>query len=425
MQEKRKLPDPFDFWLTVIFGLTLAFVFFVLFSNAEASTVQIEHLDYNNTDNNSPRCQNFTVENGFTLDFIRVFGNSDWSPTTANMFLYTGGCPESYGTGGTQSTSIDVTLGNTADFYFSDVTLNEGVYGFEIIKGEGNGYLYVWNGATPSSYYPNGGMCLPVGGGFYDCDGTLVDNDLKFQIWGSSGPGPSSISLLTPSTSTVADFRYWEVSYENTTTTAGNTRAIIFYTKNISGEPIYGDLSVTTSTTSKESFFITKQRVLDLDTEWIAYATLLLVPDTDPDNPIVLATSTDIYFTLNYTLTGGTLSPPTSTTSTYAMTCDPTSGTFSYSICYVMQYLFSPKTSDFDVFTETYDGIKNKPPFGYFGAIKTAIEGFSTSTTSTLSFPDLTALDSDLFDKIKTTLTIILWVAFGFWIFNKFRNIQL
>jgi hypothetical protein len=255
--------------------------------------------------------------------------------------------------------------------------------------------------------------------------------DLYFQLNDVSGTPPpppaSSITLLTPTSTTVADFQQWEVSYTNTTTTAGRTKVGVIYTT-FSDTNVYVDFSLSTTTASSTSFFISKNRAIPLNEQWSASAVLYFNPGDFPfdisSTTTVLASSTVTSFTLTRSIGGTLFQLPTSTTSTYSMSCDPDANTFAFSICYVMQYLFSPKTSDFDVFTRVYNEIKNKPPFGYFGAISPIISGFSTTTTSTVQMPDFSGMSTP-FNAIKTTLSVILWIVFGFWIFHKFRNIQL
>lgn len=264
-----------------------------------------------------------------------------------------------------------------------------------------------------------------------DQDQWLLDDsigDFAFKMTGLTGPGgggPSSnIQLLTPTTSTASDFRKWEVSYTNATTTPGKTRIIVWYTSTTT--PIYGDTSILTTATSSNSMMITKNRALELGQPWSAYAELYIQPDSNPETPISIASSTIVSFTLTNpsgsSIYGG--SYPTSTATSTSITCDPSMNAFSYSLCYLFQYLFYPSTDVTSIYSDTYDEIKTKPPFGYIEEISNIFNNFSTSTTSTIQFADLSNLSS-FFDPIKNIVSAILWVLFGFWVFHKFRNIEL
>jgi len=70
----------------------------------------------------------------------------------------------------------------------------------------------------------------------------------------------------------------------------------------------------------------------------------------------------------------------------------------------------------------------SKAPFSYFFQVKMALDTASdTAATSSITWSDwITGLiGTDTTDNIKTTLTIIIWLLFGFWLFERTRHFEL
>jgi len=90
-------------------------------------------------------------------------------------------------------------------------------------------------------------------------------------------------------------------------------------------------------------------------------------------------------------------------------------------ICEVGQFLFIPSTVVTDRWASLTDDLENKPPFGY---IKAFNDSFSTTTldsvTSTYSFPDATG--KPFVSDIRTVIGYMLWIGFGFYVFNRFKK---
>jgi hypothetical protein len=169
-----------------------------------------------------------------------------------------------------------------------------------------------------------------------------------------------------------------------------------------------------------------------------AYATLYHGID-------IVATSTEIV----YTITGAnpeiggyygesgyypdTYPTSTASSSDWVITCDPTDPLFTRSICQIskwtldginalLQFLFIPKSSDLNQFNNLKSALENKPPFGYFYAIKDALI-FNSTTTKAFDIASSTlAMVSPIFNPLKTGITFILWLLFAFWVFNRLRN---
>jgi len=416
VKNKNAFQNSFEFWVVAMIGLMLGITGF-LFVNKASASVAVEQLtvDTGESGIGSPYWAGQKLGTGLTGTVTNIKAWGTGNSCSGMLYESETSSYEYYNSTG---------LGNIChtDGYNTSIVLDPTHYYYLQISDD---TVY---GTTNADAWPAGEACK--GNPFNGWDScNLTVKDFGFRLTGATrpdfGPPPSSISLLTPTTSTVADFRLWETSYDNTTTTAGKIKTLVFYST-ASDPNVYVDASVSTTTASSTSFFQTKGRAIPLNQQWLAYAGLYLIPDSNPETSILLATSTITAFTLTTPIGGGIYgtSTPTSTTSTLSVTCDPSLGAFQYSFCYVIQYLFYPSSDDLDIYNTVYDGIKNKPPFGYFTAISSVLGGFSTTTTSTISFPDLSSMN-DEFDVIKTTVSVILWVAFGFWVFHKFRNIQL
>lgn len=157
---------------------------------------------------------------------------------------------------------------------------------------------------------------------------------------------------------------------------------------------------------------------------WAAYVQIF---DTTSGSDVFIASSSWDYFVIGAPSYPGTSTPIGDITpsSTIQITCDPNSGLFAYSACNMLLYLFVPPAGTFDEIAKIYTRVENKPPFGYIPAIQTAFGGFNSSSSAAFSFPDVSALDAGIFDPLRIGVAWALWLLFGFWVFHKFRNIQL
>lgn len=143
------------------------------------------------------------------------------------------------------------------------------------------------------------------------------------------------------------------------------------------------------------------------------------------------ASSTVISFTpsanyspLPYDLPIGSIGIPTSTSTEMTITCDPNDPLFTRSFCKLFVYLFIPDDASFARFGEIGDLIARKPPFGYISSINTAFNTLSTSTvSSTIDMSAFSGIES-IFTDFKTLISWIMWLLFGFWVYNKFRHFK-
>lgn len=96
---------------------------------------------------------------------------------------------------------------------------------------------------------------------------------------------------------------------------------------------------------------------------------------------------------------------------------------FGVYVCRVLLFLFRPSDNDFSQFTTLKSAVINKPPFGYFSQIQNVLNGFSTSTPA-YALATSAPLTDNVFNPLKTGLSWILWLVFGFWIFYRIKHFE-
>jgi len=88
----------------------------------------------------------------------------------------------------------------------------------------------------------------------------------------------------------------------------------------------------------------------------------------------------------------------------------------------ILKYLFLPSQTAFNGFTQIKTSIENKPPFGYFTSVNTALNDLEIGT------PDLVlagiASLGVIFNPIRTIMTSILWILFAIWLIHRVRSIE-
>lgn len=285
-----------------------------------------------------------------------------------------------------------------------------------------NGTLTNWNGGNKN--------------GVADIYMDIISNQ-------SFPPDTSSVSIVTPANATTtADFGSWIANY-NKITTSTNAFLEILYSTTSSTISTATSTNVTgafldvkalpNAVSSSTSATVAKPEYLNTTTY---YARAFL---TDGDYQTIngqlyfiktiLASSTMSSFTISSATTsfGSQWVAPTSTatSSNWVITCDSTSGFFGNSLCLLGAYLFSPKYSDLDQFKTLYTDLQNKPPFGYFNSIKNTLANVGASASSTYAFSDFSYLSGTFLGTLRTQVGWLLYVFFGFWIFHRFRHLNL
>ena len=244
-------------------------------------------------------------------------------------------------------------------------------------------------------------------------------------------PATSSIAMHFPAdnqTSTAPNFPYWEANLHINTST-------------IAGSMIYARIYFDTAThTSKYSYFIDTNawplsswsgdalvliphstlNPFTFNTTYFAYANIL-------DNTgETYATSSLISFTTgNYgnMVATTTILIPQFTAPEASSTCS-NYGWIGSELCQVGVFLFIPSSKALQNFVNIKDNVANKPPFGYFTAIQNALTGLSNSSTSVIISNSTASAFSSVFGRIRTAMTWILWLIFGFWLFHRIRNFE-
>jgi len=93
---------------------------------------------------------------------------------------------------------------------------------------------------------------------------------------------------------------------------------------------------------------------------------------------------------------------------------------FGKGFCLIVSYLFAPKESDFSQFSTLWDGIKNKPPLGYFTVTKDAIADLEVGTSSSyLVLPTEGLIVDYLFDPLKILISTLCYFLAGIFIYKR------
>jgi len=226
-----------------------------------------------------------------------------------------------------------------------------------------------------------------------------------------------------------ADFDNWQLGF--------NVSNFDYYYKTkVSYKPTDGPLIWTDEeqAVTKQNYnpfiaFIPKSHLLPFSEgqtsrDWQATAFLIRCDDGYQCQQQTEIASSTITFTFINPKTGA----PTGEISTSTLpqiTCDPESGLFNYSLCKLFTWLFIPDAEILNKYSNLAEGIKNKPPIGYYYAIKDVLSGFNSTTTPAFELAQVSSLTNNIFNPLKTGISFILWLIFGFWLFNRIRHFEL
>lgn len=240
---------------------------------------------------------------------------------------------------------------------------------------------------------------------------SLTGFTLSFAITGVTGAPQSSITFNYPYSYTAVDPALFNVAYENNADTIANTDIQVRYSQNADvSAPFFADTIFNTNASST-ALQITKTNALTAGT-WYAQATLYNSTSTysflDTD---AVATTTVLNWNIGAT-----------PTSTIISSCDTQTGTVEHAVCVSLDFLFTPSSAVLLRYTDLKNDIQDKPPFGYWGAVSTAFNNISASTTPEYII-DTTNIT--LFAQLKTALGYILWLLFIVWLINRLRHLQL
>lgn len=254
---------------------------------------------------------------------------------------------------------------------------------------------------SPTNEYPDGSSYREVDG-----DPAPLDIAIKFNDWEEEEPDYILDWIFPTDTATTTDFGFWLFNYKS----IANYNYIQVHYWNDYGQDYLDTAGLFLSSEEETTKAVLKSNALSLG-DW--YAEGFLISD---DYLITYAQTDVIDFEIIATSTA--ISYPTAST-----TCSGL-GWIGEPMCNLGFLLFVPKQSSLNNFINLKTQLENKPPFGYATQIYDALTGFAASTaTTTISF----AVFNDLpgyTTPVKTTLTIIIWLGFGFWLFQRVRHFQ-
>ncbi len=283
------------------------------------------------------------------------------------------------------------------------------------------------NGSSPNDKL----TCLPGVTG--DCGSLTGVSQMAYTIYGNPPPG-ATISVIRPenATSTTNEAYsglFWGVSVDPaddaTCSTTNPCRVAIKYWKGTSTEALADpgvlidyDAIYSTSTIDEKYF----DKSFDIaNGTWSAVAYLY----SGFNYPLTtVVSSTIISFEItSSTVPGGVVS--TSTLAEVEIACS-SGNWFSNGLCGVFSFLFYPPAGSLNMYDNLAESIKYKPPIGY---LVFALDALSGITNGTSSIELINASTSEAFDgvfsPVKTGASWLLWLALGFFIFNRIRNIDI
>lgn len=89
----------------------------------------------------------------------------------------------------------------------------------------------------------------------------------------------------------------------------------------------------------------------------------------------------------------------------------------------ILRWAFVPPQVAFEIWGQLSSVLVLKPPIGYFTLIKETFLSINQNASSTYAFPALAQLS--FFQQVRAMLVLMIWFAFGFYVFNRLRHLQL
>ena len=87
--------------------------------------------------------------------------------------------------------------------------------------------------------------------------------------------------------------------------------------------------------------------------------------------------------------------------------------------------LFIPDKASLSQFGSLKAQYQNKPPFGYVFAIQNTLSSINDTQTSVFTLETMPVLNTYIFDPFRTGIIWILWTAFAYMLFKRFKDIHL
>lgn len=297
-----------------------------------------------------------------------------------------------------------------------------------------------------------------VGGGDYDggCKknysgtgsvGICSGADIFFQLYADTGT--FIFQNYPTSATTTTDFATWYVGYStnSSSTLLGKVVQYATSTANLAScntyygysngcyadsEPIIARTTVLNEPLMKlNNLFpsVWYSRALITDTIFTSTSSPPYLPIA---STIVLASTSPISF---YVIQGDKISnypeftpvnPDNVSSTDWGLNCD-NQGFVAGSFCNMLNYVFTPTQESFIRLTSIGDLVAIKAPLGYFTQIKNALTSGFTTSSEAIDFSAIEPLaeSGSIFYYLKNSLSFLIWVLFGFWVFKKFRHITL
>lgn len=88
----------------------------------------------------------------------------------------------------------------------------------------------------------------------------------------------------------------------------------------------------------------------------------------------------------------------------------------------VIIWAIQPKDGTLEKYANLQTVLEGKAPFAYFFDVRNALNSFNASSSPVFSLSTAGDITTDIFSPLKTGLTWILWIFFGFWVIRKISN---
>jgi len=106
-----------------------------------------------------------------------------------------------------------------------------------------------------------------------------------------------------------------------------------------------------------------------------------------------------------------------------ASTIDPDFGILGNFFKDVLKWFFVPPAGTWNLYTRLGTLIAKKPPIGYFPLIANSVLSIDENETGAY---ELAAIgDLSFFQDIKTMVSVLIWIAFGAFVFKRFKNLTI
>lgn len=109
--------------------------------------------------------------------------------------------------------------------------------------------------------------------------------------------------------------------------------------------------------------------------------------------------------------------------------CSTASSTLAYAFCSVLVYVFSPPAETVVQYSDLWQTVWRKPPFGYYFALQGAFSGLSTTTAATSSSPALyavagsaTTIFGGFFVPIRYDFAIVFYLLLAAYILYRITH---